>query len=860
MRASPQQVRCAQCAVEESRPSPADDQRRGDMTVPGRAAAGKRARHGGAAGVASTVDQRWGLVREQYDRIVSTPPRSAGPRGRADAAALHPRRRPAEALERLLRSRALGDQQGGTGHVRDARWWLCRSPPAPPTRPFQSSVARRRCMSSTDRTQWLAPAVAAERPGVTSVSPCEGNACIRSSEIGACDDLLRGRRRITDGDSLNPRHLPGGMMTSPADDSRPDFIERAAEPVRDHLAASTPLSTFLQGAGTLTLEERRLIVDQALVLLEQNYVHLPLKVAMHAVNPVQRLRVLRRRLERQTPQTMPREWLFHAEMSEIFHSVRDLHTNYLLPNPFAGKIAFLPFLIEQYTEQQETRFMVTHVAQGFSAPGFGPGAEITHWSGIPIADAVDLNAVRFAGSNTAARRSRGVQSLTVRPLAMHLPPFEEWVTVTYIDSDDGRTKREVRENWRIVDNLPAFVDADTVSAAAASQGLDLDADEAGRAKVMLFAPRIVAQEHALQAGESIPELRQGEVATTMPRVFKAREVRTSSGTFGHIRIFTFNVDDPVAFVNEFVRLIGQLPDRGLIVDVRDNGGGHIHAAEFALQVLTPRRVVPEPVQFITTPLNLRICRAHERDPLIDLGPWVASMDQAVEIGAAFSGAFPITPEDGANAIGQQYFGPVVLITNARCYSATDIFAAGFQDHRIGPVLGTDENTGAGGANVWTHRLLSLLLQDDTATPYVPLPKGAGMRVSIRRTLRVGAQSGAPVEDLGITPDERHQMTRRDLIEDNADLLERAGRHLKSLIPHAVSITDAVSVDGGLRLKVKATNVDRVDVYLDQRPRASVDLSDGQADVTVPDTGAAQSARVEGFEAGRLVASKTEPVP
>jgi hypothetical protein len=73
------------------------------------------------------------------------------------------------------------------------------------------------------------------------------------------------------------------------------------------------------------------------------------------------------------------------------------------------------------------------VVSGFSAPGFEPGVEITHWSGIPVLDAVDLNAARFAGSNTAARRSRGVQSLTVRPLVMHLPPLEEWVTVGYID-------------------------------------------------------------------------------------------------------------------------------------------------------------------------------------------------------------------------------------------------------------------------------------------------------------------------------------------------------------------------------------------------------------------------------------------
>ena len=52
----------------------------------------------------------------------------------------------------------------------------------------------------------------------------------------------------------------------------------------------------------------------------------------------------------------------------------------------------------------------------------------------------------------------------------------------------------------------------------------------------------------------------------------------------------------------------------------------------------------------------------------------------------------------------------MLVTDARCYSATDIFAAGFADHRIGPILGVDDNTGAGGANVWTQGLLKQLLE------------------------------------------------------------------------------------------------------------------------------------------------------
>jgi hypothetical protein len=290
---------------------------------------------------------------------------------------------------------------------------------------------------------------------------------------------------------------------------------------------------------------------------------------------------------------------------------------------------------------------------------------------------------------------------------------------------------------------------------------------------MLFAPSVAAG--VLTGGTaaeitSAPPAAGGEVPGTMPHVFRARSVVTESGTFGHVRIFTFNVGDADGFVAEFVRLVGLLPQDGLILDVRGNGGGHIVASELTLQTLTPRRIVPEPAQFIATPLNTRICRAHgdipdRDDPTdrIDLGPWFRSLDRAAATGAPYSAAFPITPEDGANAIGQRYQGPVVLITDAVCYSATDIFAAGFADHGIGRILGVDDNTGAGGANGWRHGLLRALLAADPGSPYAPLPGGADMRVAIRRTLRVGKSAGTPVEDLGVEPDERHRMTRRDVL-------------------------------------------------------------------------------------------------
>ncbi|CAM5295304.1 hypothetical protein GCM10010222_49440 [Streptomyces tanashiensis] len=612
-------------------------------------------------------------------------------------------------------------------------------------------------------------------------------------------------------------------------------------------ASATTLATFLRGTGGLTLDERTLIVGQALVLLEQNYVHLPLKTAMYAVNPVQRLRLLRRRLERQRAGTMPVEWLFHAELSDIFHSVRDLHTNYLLPEPFSGAVAFLPFLVEECFDTGGPHYLVTHIAEGFTAPQFEPGVEVTHWNGIPIRTAIDLNAARFAGSNPAARRSRGLESLTLRPLLIHLPPSEEWVTLSYVGVD-GRPA-ELRQDWQVMVNPPPPGGAGGTGSAALDDGVDLETDETGRAKIALFAPQVIARERAAPAPPSPAGGTDStdEVVSSMPRVFRARTIRTPSGTFGHLRIFTFSTESPAALVGEFVRLLDELPQNGLVIDVRDNGGGSIGAAESLLQTLTPRRISPEPMQFINTPLNLRLCRGNPA-----LGVWVPSMEQATEIGATFSGAFPLTSDSDANAIGQQYFGPVVLVTNARCYSATDIFSAGFQDHRIGAVLGTDENTGAGGANVWTHQRLLAQFADGDGSPYTTLPRTAGMRVAIRRTLRVGAQSGTPVEDLGVAPDALHQMTRRDLLEDNVDLLAEAGRILAARPRHELAIRGVSPGDASLTLSVRTEAMDRLDVYVDDRPRASVDVVDGETELGVPGVVTTASVRIDGFSAGELV--------
>jgi len=581
--------------------------------------------------------------------------------------------------------------------------------------------------------------------------------------------------------------------------------------------------------GLLDLEDRKLLVDQAIVLISDTYVHLELKEAMHAVDPVQRLELLRHRLDRSTPETIESESIFHREMTSIFTSLRDLHTNYMLPSPFREHTAFLPFLVEQCFDPDGTAcYLVTKLAPGFGHPTFEEGVELLYWNAVPIETAVHVNADSQAGSNRSARLARGLDALTIRPLVSSLPPDEEWVVIGYRAL--GGDELEIRIEWKVWSPEAAqSVDPDGGDsiALAGLLGYDLQTDAVNHARKSLYAPEAV-RTGAPIVGEMIA-LGTSDLATTMPTVFRARLVTTPTGDYGYIRIFTFNVPDARGFIDEFIRLSEELPRTGLVVDVRNNGGGLITAAEGLLQVLSPNTIEPSPAQFATRPMMLGLIEGHSPSPLdpkFDLSSWQPSMAMAVRTGASHSAARSITGWGFANEIGQRYHGPVVLITDALCYSATDMFAAGFQDHDIGTVLGIAESTGAGGANVWTHELLRILAESVGDSSLEKLPKGSGMRAAVRRTLRVKERAGTPVEDLGVEPDERHFMSRADILGNNEDLIGRAGEILSSMPGYRLEAEILAGVNPSVR--VTTANLDRVDVAFDGRWVASQDVSDGTA--------------------------------
>lgn len=596
-------------------------------------------------------------------------------------------------------------------------------------------------------------------------------------------------------------------------------------------ATVMPLSKFLKSVekrGGLSKKDRLRIVDQALLLFEMNYVHLPLKRAMHAVDPIQRLKLLKFRLLETKENEMQSTAQFHKRMLEVFTSTRDLHTLYLLPAPFRDRVAFLPFLIEQYFQPDEKgarteKFTVSRIADEFfqtiPSPGpevnlFEPGVEVLYWNGVPIHRAIEINGETQAGSNLEARFARGLDNLTIRPLETSLPPDEAWVSLTY-RARDGR-ELTVKQEWLV------YMEGDTPLAAKSTRkkraAIDLKKTKINQLKRKLYAPRDV-------------RVRKG-----FEQIFYAEIRRVDGRDVGYIRLFSFDVDDPDQFVEEFKRVIisDGFPQEGLIIDVRGNGGGKIRAGERLLQLFTPRRIRPELFEFINTPLNLEICRLAPKG--WNLGRWVESIAGAVATGATYSTGFPLNSEESCNDIGQVYYGPVVLITDALSYSTTDIFAAGFQDNEVGEILGTSDNTGAGGANVWWYEHLMNAMRNNPRSPFKPLPKGADLLVALRRSIRVGRHAGRPLEELGIAPDHRHYVTRRDVLKRNDDLVRRAVGILERKPIYSLSVEtvkrtgDSRSVIVTARSKVRSgesiKNVKRLDVYLNGRPYRTFDSEDG----------------------------------
>ena len=583
-------------------------------------------------------------------------------------------------------------------------------------------------------------------------------------------------------------------------------------------------------------DERRAVVDVFLGLVDGLYTHLPLKRSTYGIDPVQRLRLLRQRCDVLDPLA------FHAEIAGVLTELRDAHTRYLGPAALEGWAAMLPFTVEVCGPATRPRYLVSRVAADVSLidndEHFRAGVQVLWWNAVPIDRAVDRHADQETGGRPDARRARAIESLTVRALRYGPPPDEQWVIVGYRDTDaNGRgVERELRVDWRVVAPRHAATAGHLTSIDGASRGttggrvfgIDPAAETRRRVRKMLFAPdqwyadRPSPRAAAPHAVASTPD---GQwLPTSMQDAVSAKVVSARGQRLGYLRLWSFDVADDGAYLTEVIRLLDQLPGRGLIIDLRANPGGLIWAAERLLQLFTPHRVHPTRFSLLATGLTREMAAAPQNQD--ELARWLPSLDDAVANGEPYSRTAPLTVLDPDTEPGQVYGGPVIAVVDANTYSAGDLFAAGFTDNGIGPLISVGVATGAGGANVWLpDQIHDALL--GTRFEQQQLPSGIGYTLAVRRATRAARNDGATIEDVGVRGDHTYAMTERDLTGSNQDLIAYAAR-LLLVQPHT-----ALTVAQREPLVIRSRGIDQIDVAVDGRNLASRSVSGRVTSIEVP---------------------------
>ncbi len=523
---------------------------------------------------------------------------------------------------------------------------------------------------------------------------------------------------------------------------------------QNSIAERSPFLSAIRGSErVIGLYEREFIVDQVYRAIREFYVHLPIKRSSMGVDPLQELRVLR-----DAVRFIEGDLSLYARLRNILRKLRDRHTNLILPPPWTNATAFLPIALESVWLNGRRIVMVTQSFGEYEAHGVTKGSILTHWNGIEIGRYIEALANETLGANPFARIALAIRSLTSRALAHDTWPIEDWVTLTF---ERNGNPVSVPAPWRVynpdvVPLVSSFVDQ---GHASTTTGWDEQLAEVNKSWLSLFSATDIDLTRA----------------SSFESNFLCSRRTFGKESVGYLRIFSFESDDPLRFVEHVKGKIDELDVPTLIVDVRGNPGGNILCGEGVLQLLVARHIDPAPVSFRNTDAIRRICSSN---PMFD--EWRYSTVASIDTGEVFSQGMQISPREYLSDLQPSFSGKVALIVDGLSYSTTDFLAAGFRDHARGAIVGVDPMMGAGGANVWNHDIIAGFSHASGVIGVEKLPFGLSMNVAVRRSTGTSAFEDLPVENFGAAPNKTYQMSVDDALGNNERLIEFVSRELMFL--------------------------------------------------------------------------------
>ena len=246
----------------------------------------------------------------------------------------------------------------------------------------------------------------------------------------------------------------------------------------------------------------------------------------------------------------------------------------------------------------------------------------------------------------AARRPARPRARDPHPAPARVPPppDELWVDVGYRRAEDPveQSDRSIRFKWRRAieprkrSPAPEAVELRTRRAVGATS------EAARRARKLLFQTALWEQDRL--ANQPVAKA-AAWIETTFPGAISARRLRTAHGTFGYLRLWTFDVEHSARFTEEVARILRNLPRKGLIIDLRSNPGGVIDTTERLLQLFTRQPIQPIRFALRATPAMAALAEADANGADLRTGPEPSAPPS---IGEEFSQHLPISDPERCN--------------------------------------------------------------------------------------------------------------------------------------------------------------------------------------------------------------------
>ncbi|MCX6117671.1 MAG: S41 family peptidase [Proteobacteria bacterium] len=564
-----------------------------------------------------------------------------------------------------------------------------------------------------------------------------------------------------------------------------------------------------------TPAQRKLVAEQALMFIKNMYVHRELKVKDFGakVDPVPRLEAIVAEASSLSDSE------FHEKIQSVFVDLHDNHTGYTAPLPLRCSYVVSPLSFRDADENGKKVVLFDQVSRIFeSIPGEHTNAK--RLDKLLAVDGVDIDTYlknvihpESSGANDDAMTVYGLMNFTIRSLASLPVPKKDTITYT-LQGADG--KYEIKSDLYALVNEPSCA-----KSAANEQASGAAVDAAENTTVKIWKEYVAPATHARFADDILSE------------IANIQDIKTPAGPITFMQLHTFmpqnsSVESLIHRVRDELKKRHDT-SRGLVIDLRNNGGGAVKLAEEMIQLFTPNEVQPSTVRLLPNKLNLEMfLRSNGREE----NGWTSDIRAALARNEKYTAPRILTTVREANRSGQVWMKPVILIVNAACYSACDMFAAGMQDHGAATIVGSHTSTGAGGANVMEYAAFKSVFGAAAGldNPFKTLPGAQSMRVSWRQSVRVGKNAGKLIEDAGVKPDFLVRESRADIERgESFAIMKKIKEILEVLEPRFASnikLASSVRIENGdgAKWSEQVSGVDKVEVRLDGKILKTFDIN------------------------------------